>query len=134
MTKETKFKIGMYIRTYDGISKIIEVRDKYRKDILRVVDAHGNIYFPNDILCSPSFDIVNLIRPDDLVLITRKKSPPYFEPHKGDTIVYLLNVLGKKNFREKYKIRGVITKEQIDYWNALTNNPDLKIIFPKFWR
>ncbi len=134
MTKEFKFKIGMYIRTYDGISKIIEVRDKYRKDILRVVDTHGNIYFPNDILCNPSFDIVDLIRPDDLVLVMRKKLPPCFEPHKGDSIVYLLNVLDKKNFREKYKIRGVITKEQIDYWNVSTNNLDLKIIFPKFWR
>lgn len=134
MTKEFKFKIGMYIRTYDGISKIIEVRDKYRKDMLRFVDTYGNIYFSNDILCNPSFDIVNLIRPDDLVLIMRKKLPPYFELHKGDTIVYLLNVLGKKNFIKKYKIRGVITKEQIDYWNALTNNSDLKIIFPKFWR
>ena len=50
MTEEIKFKIGMYIRTYDGISKIIDVRDKYRKDMLRVVDTHGNIYFPNDIV------------------------------------------------------------------------------------
>ena len=86
------------------------------------------------ILCNPSFDIVDLIRPDDLVLVMRKKLPPYFELHNGDTIIYFLNVLGKKNFREKCKIRGVVTKEQIDHWNALSNDPNLKIIFPKFWR
>lgn len=58
-------KVGMYIRTLDGISKVIEVRDS--NIVGRFANEDGNIYFMNEIMCAPSFNIIDLIEVEDYV-------------------------------------------------------------------
>lgn len=60
-----KLEVGMYVRTLDGISKVIEVRDS--NVVGRFVNEDGNIYFMNEIMCAPSFNVIDLVEEGDYV-------------------------------------------------------------------
>lgn len=60
-----EIEVGMYVRTLDGISKIIELRDKGVME--RFVNEDGNVYFLHDILGKPSYKIIDLIGVGDYV-------------------------------------------------------------------
>lgn len=54
-------KVGDYVRTLDGIMRVIECRDN------RFVNEDGNVYFYNDMMCNPSSNIIDLIEVGDYV-------------------------------------------------------------------
>ena len=60
-----KLKEDMYVRTLDGICKCVELRDD--GIMTRFRNEDGNIYFTNDMMCNPSFDVIDLIQEGDYV-------------------------------------------------------------------
>lgn len=59
-----KLETRMYIRTNDGISKIIEVR--LAGSLSRVVDDFGNVWFAGEIL-GTSYEVIDLIEKGDYI-------------------------------------------------------------------
>ena len=63
-----KLEVGMYVRTLDGISKVIEVKEEVEHNIMsRFANEYMNIYFMNEIMCDPSFNVIDLIEEGDYV-------------------------------------------------------------------
>ena len=107
-----EIKEEMYARTLDGIVKIVELRNDGVMGRFRNED--GNIYFYNDMMCNPSFNIIDLIEVDDYVngrLVTG------FDYHKtpnkwgvlcdGDLGRPYILITGKD-------IKSIVTKEQFE--------------------
>ncbi len=103
-----KFEKNMYIRTMDGISKIIEIRKA--ESMTRVVDDYGNIYFVDDLIGEPSYDIIDLVQIGDYVNGYRVD-----EIHGGQLSNFsrydgrLVNIVSCDN-----NIERIVTKEQFE--------------------
>lgn len=60
-----KLEVGMYVRTLEGIMKVIEIKED--RAMTRFVNEDGNVYFINDLMTNPSHNIIDLIEVGDYV-------------------------------------------------------------------
>ena len=117
-------KVGMYIRTLDGISKVIEVRDS--NVVGRFVNEDGNIYFMNEIMCAPSFNIIDLIEVGDYVngyLVTMVSKDAYDE----DIIFVGQRKIEESGYYRSYynkDIKSIVTKEQMEQMSYKVGGKD----------
>ena len=99
-----KLEVGMYARTLDGIC---EVREVINDGVMsRFVNEYGNVYFGNDMMCNPSFNIIDLIEVGDYVNGSEVTS---IEKNRwlafGNNDWYIPNSGG---------IKSIVTKEQFE--------------------
>lgn len=110
----------MYVRTLDGISKIIELRDK--GVMKRFVNEDGNVYFLHDILGKPSYKIIDLIGVGDYVngekVIALRKDINERDIHPGskDCNIFTFNTIAEGWYYgiEDEDIKSIVTKEQFE--------------------
>ena len=60
-----KLEVGMYVRTLEGIMKVIEIKED--RAMTRFVNEDGNVTFINDLMTNPSHNIIDLIEEGDYV-------------------------------------------------------------------
>ena len=118
-----KLKEGMFVRTLDGILKVVEVRDN--SIVSRFVNEDGNVYFMNEIIGSPNFDIEKLIEEGDVLLLFDIE---YEEKYKAEVVVdgknfksiinyeqdTLLNLEYELMTNEHIELLEILTKEQFE--------------------
>lgn len=102
-----KIECNQYVRTKNGISRVVSV----------VIgggfgDDRMNYYDKKDLLCRPSFNIIDLIGPDDIVLFKVKSMPSHFEMCTGRELTSIMRYVGEDRFNDICKIKRVITKEE----------------------
>lgn len=102
-----ELKVGMYVRTSDGISKVVEVRNT--DTLSRFVNEDMNIYFMNEITSSPSFNVIDLLEEGDYV------NGYYVE----DVLKTFVNVAVGSNYFQsptiyEKDIKSIVTKEQFE--------------------
>lgn len=56
-----KLEPNMYVRTIDGIMKVNNIYQDGRENMDRFENEDGNIYFFNEIIGEPSFNIIDLL-------------------------------------------------------------------------
>ena len=113
-----KLKEGMFVRTLDGISKVVEVRDS--NVIGRFVNEDGNVYFMNEIIGSPNFDIENSIEEGAVLLLFDKE---YEEKYKAEVVVDGKNFKSIINYEQDTLLNleyELITNEHIELLEILT--------------
>ena len=99
-----ELKEGMYARTLDGICKIIELRDN--GIMTRFRNEDGNIYFTNDMMCNPSFNVIDLLQAGDYV--------------NGERVTVIEEGIIKtgnevcKTYIHNSWIKSIVTKEQFE--------------------
>lgn len=104
-----ELKEGMYVRTLDGISKVVEVRDS--NTVSRFVNEDRNIYFMNEIIGTPSFDIIDLVQKGDYVngyYVTTGNQ------NVGSIYIAEIDGLGLKKKLYNKDIQSIVTKEQFE--------------------
>lgn len=112
-----KLEVGMYVRTLDGISKVVEVRDS--NVVGRFVNEDGNVYFMNEIIGSPNFDIEKLIEEGDVLLLFDKE---YEEKYKSEVVVDWENSRSIINYEQDTLLNleyELITNEHIELLEIL---------------
>ena len=112
-----ELKEEMYVRTLDGISKIIEVIND--EIMSRFVNEDRNVYFADDMMCNPSYDIIDLIKVGDYVNGYKVMGfeDKYYDYDKDDYIDCKSIVLGNEEGMyqiPKTKIESIVTKEQFE--------------------
>ena len=107
-----ELKEGMYARTLDGIMKIVELRNDSVMGRFRNED--GNIYFYNDMMCNPSFNIIDLIECLDIVelYIIGLEEDNITTIKRPETLRELKDL--KKYIKSGAKIKSITTKEQFE--------------------
>ena len=103
-----ELEIGMYLRSFDGISRVIEVKND--GVMTRVVNEDGNVYFINDMLCNPSHNLLALIKVGDII---NKKQVVKIIHFEGDTF-YRIELFGGKAIMNVKDIETIVTKEQFE--------------------
>jgi len=108
-----KLKEGMYVRTLDGISKVIEVRED---DVMsRFVNKDGNVYFDGDMMCNPSYDLVDLIEVGDVIVTKDKHKFEVYEVDLEERCVIIdLELNGEPMHFYEEDIKSIVTKEQFN--------------------
>ena len=107
-----KLKEGMFVRTLDGILKVVEVRDN--SVVGRFVNEDGNVYFMNEIICNPSFNIIELIKPKDIILGRDGRLYQCWKIYKDYVFTYSKNKQGQTITLVDYQIDQILTKEQFE--------------------
>lgn len=102
-----ELKKGMYVRTLDGICKCVELRDD--GIMTRFRNEDGNIYFTNDMMCNPSFDVADLIEEDDLIKCR----------FGGQTLILQVGTRYSTSYPEKGWVKGVFTPDD-EFWEFET--------------
>lgn len=113
-----KLEVGMYVRTLDGILKVVEVRDS--NVVGRFVNEDGNVYFMNEIIGSPNLDIEKLIEEGDVLLLFDKE---YEEKYKAEVVVDGENFKSIINYEQDTLLNleyELITNEHIELLEILT--------------
>lgn len=98
-----ELKEGMYVRTLDGISKVIELRDN--GVMTRFKNDEGNIYFTNDMMCNPSFKISDVLVAGDIAIMIAYGLPIFKQISEVDLLDIKLG---------NYQVYKVLTKEQFE--------------------
>lgn len=106
-----KIAEGMYVRTLDGISKIIELRDN--GVMKRFVNEDGNVYFLHDILGKPSYKIIDLIEIGDYVNGYKVSQIGKSIENRKYITTEAYHKINYGNVFEK-EIETIITKEQFE--------------------
>lgn len=104
----TTIEKGMYVRTNYGIAKVERVTSMYYeidKDIMLCnLENYMNCCTESDLLCEPSFDIMDVIKEGD-----------YINGHKISCITEeRLYTEDDQLSYEKQSIKAVVTKEQFE--------------------
>lgn len=113
-----KLNEGMFVRTLDGILKVVEVRDD--NVVGRFVNEDGNVYFMNEIIGSPNFDIKKLIEEGDVLLLFDKE---YEEKYKAEVVADGENFKSVINYEQDTLLNleyELITNEHIELLEILT--------------
>lgn len=111
-----KLEVGMYVRTLDGISKVVQVRDS--NTVSRFVNEDGNVYFMNEIMCNPSFDVIDLVEVKDIIEIDVTDKDNYSHV-LGINFIRIENERGLSNIKdmisnESAKLIQIVTHEQFE--------------------
>ena len=109
---EDKLEVGMYVRTLGGINKVIEVKDN--GVMARFVNEDGNVYFINDMMCNPSHNIIDLIKPKDIILGNDGKLYQCWKVYKDYVFTYSKNKQGQTITLVDYQIDRVMCYEQFE--------------------
>lgn len=113
-----KLQEKMFVRTLDGILKVVEVRDD--NVVGRFVNEDGNVYFMNEIIGSPNFDIGKLIEEGDILLLFDKE---YEKKYKAEVVVDGENFKSVINYEQDTLLNleyELITNEHIELLEILT--------------
>lgn len=107
-----KLKEGMYARTLDGICEVREVIDD--GVMSRFANEYGNVYFGNDMMCNPSFNIIDLIECLDIVelYVIGLEEDNITTIKRPETLRELKDL--KKYIKKGAKIKSITTKEQFE--------------------
>lgn len=106
-----KLEVGMYVRTLDGIMRVIEV--KVDRAMTRFVNEDGNIYFINDLMTNPSRNIMELFEVGDYV--NGKKVIKKWEEPTGEFVGQtFIQLEGEETIPTIRKIETIVTKEQFE--------------------
>ena len=113
-----KLEVGMYVRTKKGIRKIIEIDEdnNYYIDKTYVNDFRQEIICISDscIIGEPSFNIIELIKPKDIILGKDGKIYQCWKIYKDYVFTYSKNKQGQTITLVDYQIDKVLTKEQME--------------------
>lgn len=123
-----KLEVGEFIRTPYGIRKIVNIAkdDGYGKPKVRVIelDRHLNTPYKFDYIfytdenvikkCKASFNIVDLIKPKDIILGKDGKLYQCWEIYKDYVFTHSKNEQGVTITLVDYQIDKVLTREQFD--------------------
>ena len=124
----SKLEIGMYVRTEYGIRKITNIgKDKGYKPRVKVIaldeyirtDCKFDYIFYTDEkvikdIKKASFDIIDLIKPKDIILGRDGKLYQCWKIYKGYVFTYSKNKYGNTITLVDYQIDRVLTKEQFE--------------------
>jgi len=104
---------GMLIRTELGIGKIVEISEKF---IVIQFSRYTKITVEIDIIkkVPVSFNIVDLIKKDDILLGRDGKKYQCWKIYKGYVFTYSKNKEGQTITLVDYQIDRVLTKEQFE--------------------
>ena len=123
-----KLEVGEFIRTPYGIRKIVNIAkdDGYGKPKVRVIelDRHLNTPYKFDYIfytdenvikkCKASFNIVDLIKPKDIILGKDGKLYQCWKIYKDYVFTHSKNEQGVTITLVNYQIGKVLTREQFD--------------------
>jgi len=107
-----ELKEGMYVRSRLGIGKIIKVDE----DDVTIDFSNITIVLPisNTNIYKTSYNIVDLIKKDDILLGNDGKMYQCWKIYKGYVFTYSKNKEGQTITLVDYQINRVLTKEQFE--------------------
>ena len=112
-----KLEVGMYVRTLEGIMKAIEIKED--RAMTRFVNEDGNVYFINDLMTNPSYNIIDLIEVGDFITLGENNYPLQVRniwEFAEDINIELSNGAKFEDLHDNkdFKIYSIVTKEQFE--------------------
>lgn len=117
-----KLEVGMYVRTEKGIAKIKKIfadgsepyfEAKYETDTYLEIYYDSEYVSKYDVL-KASFDIIDLIKPKDIILGRDGKLYQCWKIYKDYVFTYSKNKYGDTITLVDYQIDRILTKEQFE--------------------
>lgn len=113
-----EIKEGMYTRTKDGeLHKCVIIHiDNNNPSLNRFMNEWGNMIMFDEIEGEPSFDIIKLLKPDDIVTLTSKycEGEIYRVINVYDNIAVVDCFMDGSMHIDNDDIKSVVTKEQFE--------------------